>query len=324
MKTTEQLHEYFNNDLKQDITELESKRKSVVASAFIFAGLIVVATVGLNYLLVKVDFNIGWNILVSLIFLTGAVVVFLDRINNRDFYDDFKNRVIERIVKFVDPSFNYISHKYIQPAHLVESKLFSHTPRKYKGDDYVVGTLGGGSTKVEFSEVVAKHKSDALNNDGKTSGNWESTFKGLFFVAQIDTQFVGQTYLVTAGDEATTLLLGNAARPEAVSIEPEFDRHFTVYSTSSAEARGLFSPAIVERLIHFRQKRHDNLRLSFIGQKMYAAFWHEEDLFEPKIYQSLFNFEIIRSYYDDLEQAISVVEEIERGRSVKTHAVAGR
>lgn len=314
MKSIDQLRDFFNTDLKADIQSVEGKRKGIVLKVIAWVVFMTALTISIVYFMLSSGWNIGWVVFVVLVLpvLTGAL--YFDLISNRDFYTDFKTRVIERILKFIDPSFTYISHKYIMPKQLVESKLFSHIPKKYKGDDYVQGIIGK-NTKIEFSEVVARHK-QVLQSGGKSTSDWKLTFKGLFFVAQVDRNFKGQTFVLPAGESVESLMTTHGNIPVELELgDQNFRNFFTVLTTDAEEAKKLISATLQQRLIDFRSHRTNPVRFSFVGNHINVAIWHEKDLFEPKIFSTLMNFGIVEEYYDDLYQAISVMEQIETSQS---------
>ncbi len=323
MKTLDQLREFFNNDLRSEILQVEQKRRGIVLKVVLMVIIFLIVMVASLYQLIKMEASIGWIVFFLLVIPTLATVLFFEIIGNRDFYMDFKTRVIERIVKFIDPSFTYISHKFISPQQFVESKLFHDIPKKYKGDDYVVGVLGR-NTKIEFSEVVARHKHKHVGPHNKNKGSdWQVTFKGLIFVAQVEMTFKGQTFVVPAGDSVDTLMHGSGALPVQVQIDdPGFNQYFTVYSTDAVEVKSMLTPDVIQRLVDFRSNRDNPVRFSFLGHKINVAVSHEKDLFEPEIFKTLLDFGIIQEYYDDLYQAISLMEQIDKGSAVRTKATA--
>jgi hypothetical protein len=322
MKTLDQLREFFNTDLRQEILQVEAKRRAIVFKVFAMVIVFLVLMTVVVYYMIKIEASIGWIVFVLFVLPVLAGVLFFEIIGNRDFYMDFKTRVIERIVKFIDPSFTYISHKYILPQQLAESKLFKYLPKKYKGDDYVVGVLGK-STKIEFSEVVARHKAKHMGPGGKQSSEWQITFKGLFFVAQVEKAFTGQTFVVAAGDSVDTLMHGSGALPTQVPIDDQgFNQYFTVYSTDHTEAKTMLTADVVQRLVDFRSNRENPVRFSFVGHRINVAVWHEKDLFEPEIFKTLLDFGIIQEYYDDLYQAISLMEQIDKGSTIRSGKTA--
>jgi hypothetical protein len=316
MKTIDQLREFYNTELQNEILAVEGKRKGIVSKITLVGVLLVATVIGSVYLIYS--FNappspLAWSICVVLVLGVLGFIAFNEIRNNKDFYNDFKFQVIERIVKFIDPSFTYISHKFILPSQLVESRLFAKVPKKYKGDDYVFGMLGG-NTKIEFSEVVARQPVPDSNK-------FENTFKGLFFVAQVDRPFSGSTFVVPTGDTAETLMLGNNIQVQAMQTgNSQFDSFFTVYTSDAAEAKALLSDDVQRRLVDFRSSRTNPVRFSFVGSRINVAVWHEKDLFEPEVFKTLLDFGIIEEYYDDLYQAISVVEQITSRKGAPAHA----
>lgn len=307
MKTIDQLREYYNSELQNEIQAVEAKRKGIVARIILVGIVLLGAVVGGVYACFELQFPYyqAFAILWTLVMGTLGFLAFNEIRNNKDFYNDFKFQVIERIVKFVDPSFTYISHKFVPAAHLVESRLFAKTPKKYKGDDFVFGTVGN-NVKIEFSEVVARQPI-------ADSNKFENTFKGLFFVAQTEVPFVGTTFVVPAGDGPETLKSSTQLQTLPTG-NAQFDSFFTVYTTDVTEARTLLTPDVQRRLVDFRSSRTNPVRFSFVGTRINVAVWHDKDLFEPEVFKTLLDFGIIEEYYDDLYQAITVVEQITSSR----------
>ena len=48
----------------------------------------------------------------------------------------------------------------------------------------------------------------------------------------------------------------------------------------------------------------------FVGSMVFVAISFSRNLFEPKLFSSLTDFENIREYYDDLDLAISIVDDL--------------
>ncbi|MFW5659084.1 MAG: hypothetical protein ACOCZ8_03785, partial [Bacteroidota bacterium] len=159
MKTTQELKDYFHNELADDVSKVERKRRLVVmqligVSILIAAG--IVTTVILHLQFTEI-IDAGWLILgIMLSIILGGVMMY-EVSRNRGFYYKFKNLIIDRIITCIDPSFVYKSHKFIPVNRFVESHLFQALPtKKYRGDDYVRGRIG--DTAVEFSELVAPYR----------------------------------------------------------------------------------------------------------------------------------------------------------------------
>ena len=68
--------------------------------------------------------------------------------------------------------------------------------------------------------------------------------------------------------------------------------------------------------VKFRKKAGRKLYVSFIENKIYIAIEYEEDLFEPKLFQSMLNFSPIREYFENLQLMISIVQDLNLNRRI--------
>ena len=62
---------------------------------------------------------------------------------------------------------------------------------RYSGDDLVYGKID--KTDFECSEIHTEYKKTSRNVHGKTKTSWHTVFKGLFFHADFNKHFQGQT-----------------------------------------------------------------------------------------------------------------------------------
>jgi hypothetical protein len=230
----------------------------------------------------------------------------------RSYRADFKNRIIEKIIKFVSKDLTYLKDSRIPLGTFKSSMLFQRKPDIYTGDDYVKGRIG--STNIEFSEIHAQYETHDKNGRHR-----HTLFKGIFFAADFNKNFKG--YTIVLPDTAQKLLggLGQALqkmagiiRPgELIKLEdPEFERYFVVYGSDQVEARYILSTSLMQRILDFRKKTAKIIRLSFVGTKIYAAVSYKKNLFEPTVLKSLVDFDLIKGYLDDLDLAVGIVEDL--------------
>ena len=103
----------------------------------------------------------------------------------------------------------------------------------------------------------------------------------------------------------------NILRGELVKLEdPEFERHFSVYSNDQIEARYILSMSLMKRIVDFKQRTGRKIYMSFVGSKVFVAISYRRNLFEPRIFKTLLDFEPIRQYFEDLELAIGIVDDL--------------
>jgi hypothetical protein len=308
MKTAEDLKQFFDNDLQSDILGLEKKRKGIVLKLFVMHTVIASAVVAFSIFIINSGLTIGWIFLVAVIFAVIAGVMHYDLVNNKDFYIQFKTKVIDRIVKYIDGSFIYLPHKYIPPALFMESHMFSHKPtKKFKGDDYVIGKLGDDA-KIEFSELLAQYKPKLAEGEKATKKKLEprNLFKGLFFVATLNKNLPCEVVILPHHVDRS----GNPHLKEFVFGSTDFRERFRVFTNNAELAEKFIAGDLENRIVEHVRKSKNELSVSFVGNRIFVAVAHQKDLFEPKIFHTLMDFDIIKEYFDDLEQALTIVEKI--------------
>jgi hypothetical protein len=244
-------------------------------------------------------------VIVSLI-IGGGICTLL----SRGYVTDFKSLVIEKIVRFIDENLNYNPKGYIPKSTFMLSKIFTTKPNIYKGDDFVSGKVG--ATQIQFSELNAVHESGSGKNKHSVT-----VFKGIFFVGDFNKHFIGETIVLPDTAEKLFGRLGqklqslNVFRGELVKLEdPEFESHFVVYGSNQVEARYILSTSLMERITEFKKKTGKKIYLSFIGSMVFVAVSYSRNLFEPKLFTTLLDFEPIKQYYQDLQLIIGIVDDL--------------
>jgi hypothetical protein len=227
----------------------------------------------------------------------------------------FKYLVLGLLVRSLDEGLTYSAFHSITPAEFEESRLFPHYYDRFRGEDLVEGCLG--QTRLKFSEVHAEYKS----SDGKNQ-TWHTIFRGLFFVADFNKQFFGETVVLPDNLQAplgrfgqTLQALGaklTTQRGDLVKLEdPDFEREFVVYSTDQIEARYLLSNSLMRRILNFQRKTARSLYVSFAGGKIYVAVPCHKNMFEPSIFRSALSHAPLQEYLNDLRLMTGLVDEFD-------------
>jgi hypothetical protein len=308
MKTLEELKEFYTNELSADLQQLDQKRKEVIRNTII--------TIGVIALLGLIAFSAitlsGGPPQVVFFFLIGGVIIsmIIFYLIGKGYKAEFKQRIIGKIVQFVEPGLSYHPQEKINEHAFKNSQLFTHRIDRYKGEDLVQGIMG--KTQISFSELHAEYKTGS----GKDS-SWHTIFKGLFFIADFNKDFQGQTLVLP--DSAEKLFGGfgkmlqswNVGRPDLVKLEdPEFEREFVVYGNDQIESRYILSTNLMQRILDFKKKTGTKIYLSFTGSKVFVAVPMNKNMFEPKYISNLADFSPVLDYYRDLSQVISIVDDL--------------
>jgi len=314
MKTLDDLRKFYETELQGDLRELEGQRKQILQKLlYVGAGVVGVLAVVLIFMREAVGEQpmfLIFPVVIGLIIMGIALKVL-----TKDYVIKFKNRIIERIVKFIDTSLNYSSYGCIPESTFMACEIFKRRPDRYKGDDLVEGKIE--KTEIQFSEIHAEYKTETRNSKGKRQTHWHTIFKGLFFMGDFNKHFKSRT--VVLPDTAERLLGGlgklfqswNIGRGELIKLEdPEFEKEFAVYGDDQVEARYILSTSLMKRIMDFKRKTGKKIFLSFVGSRVFVAISFRKDLFEPKVFSTVLAFEPIQEYFEDLQLAIGIVDDL--------------
>jgi hypothetical protein len=228
--------------------------------------------------------------------------------------DDYQLKLIAAIVRLYDPSLEYGRDDRVGEAAFVDCGLFHHyadqTDQHYHGTDRISGKLG--VTAFEFSDL------DVSVSHGKTSTH---VFKGVFFVADFNKNFSGETFVTSRHALLHLSLVPEAASGEVVKLEdPEFESTFATHSTSQIEARYILTPALMRRILHFSQQRRAPLAIAFRGSSMFIAMYNASTQLEPVLWHTLAKPALFFGIWANLEFLCGIVNEMDLNTRIWTKA----
>jgi hypothetical protein len=306
MKTLDQLHEFYQTDLLQDLQVLEDQRRAVVRRVLTVGAVAVLLGLLCAVLFARTG-PVGIFIAVGLLIVAGIVGTRM----TQGYRGRFKVLVIGKLVRFIDGNLAYTPDQGLPESLFRSAELFKQQIDRFKSEDQVAGKVG--ATEIAFSEVHAEHRT----KDNKGHTEWHTIFRGILFVGDFNKEFHGKT--VVLPDTAERLLgsLGqklqswNINRDGLVKLEdPEFEKEFVVYATDQVEARYVLSTSLMERILQFKRKTGKRICLSFVGSKVFVAIPYNKNLFEPRLFHTLLDFGPIARYFEDLELAVGIVEDL--------------
>ena len=309
MKTLQEIKQFYESELLADLKLLEQKRLKV-SKKLTFVGTALLCMVGISAFFVLRNPNTDRNIIIVPIVISIIIGFMACKFISKDYIVEFKILVIDRIIHFIDENLNYNHKDYIPKSTFMLSQIFKTKPNRYKGDDLVSGRVG--ETKIRFCELNAEYKSGS----GKNSST-RTVFKGLFFIGDFNKDFSCQ--MVVLPDTAEKFLgrIGqklqsmNLARDKLIKLDdPEFEKYFVAYSNDQVGARYILSTSLMKRIVDFKKRSNRNIHLSFVGSMVFVSISYTRNLFEPRIFRTLLDFEPIREYFEDLQLAIGIVDDL--------------
>jgi hypothetical protein len=232
-------------------------------------------------------------------------------------------QVLKPVVEFWDASFHYDPALCIASGEFDASRLFAGVSyNRYGGEDLVRGRHG--ATDFRFCELRVK---DVQKRKNRTETR--EVFHGLFFVADFNKAFHGQTLVLPDVAERAFGTLGRALQRvslgagELVQLEnPDFERAFVVRATDPTEARYLLSPSLMERILRFHEHSGARLRLGFLSGRIYAAIPFDGDLFAVDASRP-FDLGRVREWVTELRFATSLIDELDLNTRIWSKGPSG-
>ncbi len=222
----------------------------------------------------------------------------------------YKRTIIKEIINYLNPGAEYSPSKRISSKDYKKSGLFTHVFNYYGGEDFIKGVY----KNVTFysSELNTGHKTQSGND------NNVSIFHGLFFAAPLSSLFTANTYIWPYHDKQLPHSLADEyferfmPLPKLYHIKttnPDFDKHFWLYTTTPSEANEIVDAQMMERMIHFKRQINRDVRFSFVSGVCYVAIGVKEDLLEPSV-SDPGNKENIKEYFFSVLLILSIINQL--------------
>lgn len=220
----------------------------------------------------------------------------------------WRRDVLERVVAFVAPGLHYQGSGGIDARLVRGSGLFPEGFDACACEDFVAGRVGG--TQLRFGEV-------RLTRRKKKST--ETTFRGIFLIADFPKSFRGRVLLLPDRAERALGAFGRAfqqlspfADLALVELEdPDFERYFACYGSDPVETRYLLSPALMQRLVHFRENTGARLRLALAGDWLLLALPVDRDFFAVPFGAPAVDEATLRTWVGELLFVTGIVEDLD-------------
>ena len=300
---------FYNQVIHPELLNLERRRLRLVRLLSLSA--LILLALGAIAIYIQV-----WLVTLLLLLMSGFMVVSLV-FRIQTYFLEFKPRIVELILDFIDNDVNYSNMKYspkgkIEADRFLESYIFTRAD-DYSGEDLITGQVretpfGLCELRVaEFSEVRSK---------------LDTVFKGVFLVGDYFNLEMKGALLVlpdenlkylSRSERAFHLKGGRRVHGQAL---PEFETWFNTYCTPDMRIRDILSEDFQKTILDFRKKYQDlnrkkELYFSIIGDNIYIAITQDKDLLEPSLWSSNVNFGLIKEFHDDIAMLLDLILKID-------------
>ncbi|KXX69632.1 DUF3137 domain-containing protein [Flammeovirga sp. SJP92] len=291
MISQEELNSFYKEKLEAGLGELEKQRKvlrNLDLTVKVGIGILVLFYFLPNpFSLLGIEKGAVTEVLTYIIVAISVVLYGLFMYKKAPYRKQYKEKVVRSIVDLIDEKWTYSPEGMISKSQYERSKLFTKSVDAYKGDDLIKGRIG--FTEFECSELQTQYKK--VRGSGKNrKTSWHNIFKGLFFNADFNKYFSGETFVRTKGWDLDLLGSDSTVKLE----DPNFSKIFKVKSTDQLEARYILTPNVMEAFINLYNYYRKPIDVSFVGSRVNCAVSFDEDLFAPPIYDTIYDLEVIQ------------------------------
>ncbi len=160
MKTKEELKNFYEKELKSDISSLEDYRSKTIKEKF-KASISTVICIGVFVLLTWLKNIVHFEgksalylwLVIALFFVWA--IVFSQAVSMRQNYQrHFKRNVMKKLVSYINSNFRYFPNQSVSGKDFLNSRLTHTSCDVYNGEDYVSGAID--KTPFGFSEIVVR------------------------------------------------------------------------------------------------------------------------------------------------------------------------
>ncbi len=310
MKNISELTDFYYKTLYPILQNLEVKRKKLKSKIINIAiGYTILVAILTLVFFKNMPLDAYIFIAVAYLAIGGGIYKYLIK----DYTAQFKNFIIEPLIKEIDSNLSYMPNAHIAKENFTRSRIFTTQPDRLRGNDYIRGKIDG--IKIELSDLHAEKR----HKDSKGRTSWSTIFQGLFIVCEFNKHLKSQTVILPDSAQNTFgslignwLQANNIGRNELVKMDnTEFEKKFVVYSNDQIEARYILTHTLMNKLLHFRKKSQHPIYVSFLGGNIYIAIEYNKDLFEPSVFHSLLKYKIAMEYIQTLHLALGIVQELQ-------------
>ncbi len=298
---------FYNHTIHPELMRMERRRKRLLWLLFGLSLLIIG--------LIVLEFYI--NIVSFILFLMipiGLIIVYLLFLIQQ-YRDNFKPRVVELILDFIDDSVNYGTltyqpHAFIPKDTFYKSMIFASAAPQYQGEDLISGKIG--ELDFELCELNVREYS-------RVRSRLNYVFRGVFLHSETKRPLTGKMLILPkAFRQYLTRTVREFIQVKGQKVESSneffiegFEDHFSTYATADVFMRELLPFDLQERLVDFKLTTGKEIYLSFIEQNIYIAVTEPKNLLEPFIFQSNVSFDLVKEFFEDIYTLVSIVEDID-------------
>lgn len=308
MRRLDEFRLYYNHTIHPELLRQEKKRIRLLRLIFFS----VILLIGLFIL----EFYLKALVFILFLFIPIGLYIGYLLYRVRKFVQDFKPKVVNLLLDFLDDGLNYGTMSYdakrfISKKTFLSSMIFSGNAPVYHGEDYIKGKIG--EINFELCELNVKDYSKVRNR-------MVSIFEGIFMHATFNDKSMKGSVVIIPDEHRVRLARSIKAfnRKGAREIlDGTLNRNFELVFDSFVGKGGarielLLSKAMQDSMLSYHERTGKDVYISFIRNEIYIGVSEPKDILEPYLFRSNLSYDLIREFYDDIDLLISIVEDFDK------------
>jgi len=296
---------FYNQTIHPELMRLDKQRRRMLRRIFL-SSLLMVGVAALLY-------SVHIFVVALIAALPFAYYIFIQYKRIQKFRENFKPRVVELVLDFIDDGLLFGDLKYdakgkISPDKFQKSNIFGARPAVYEGEDYIEGRIG--DVEFEMCELLVEEFS-------RVRKRLDRVFRGIFVRAKFFYPLNGsllvlpRSALPQRSEALKAYIRQNGQVMDPFVRHKKFLNTYTVYGNKNTKVSELLTEELMDFILASRNKTGE-IQMSIFNENCYVAITNEKDILEPKIFQSNVSFELVREFYDDIYAALYIVTALDK------------
>ncbi len=303
------LLDYYYGELYPELETLEKERLRLLKRLALIWGVLAIAGGYILWVLRNAE-DLQWWVGAGIAAAGSAVTSWM----SADYRRRFKRRIFAKLLAKIDPDLVYRPEGKVSSTLFDVSGLFGRDYNVYRGGDLISATVG--RTPIQFSSL----KVEKVYKNRRGEKERTTVFAGTFIVTDFHKNFKGSVRIVPDFAEKHLGIAGRWLQDfsgDVVRLDsPAFEKIFKVYADDSVEAHYLLTPNIMEKLVALQKKADAPVYLSFKYNKLFIAIADGGRRFEPTLLKSLLRLEVFKSYIENLNLILGIVDDLNLNRRI--------
>ena len=230
-----------------------------------------------------------------------SLIIILIVVRKSKYTPMFKEKAIKPFIKNMDENFEYNPKGGISSVVYRQGEFERYD--RYYAEDLITGKLDG---KYNFQMSEVHTEEESTDSDGNTSTY--TLFHGLFGLVEC-AKDIGTTFKIRSDKGVLGKLFKGKTKVEMDS--QEFEKYFDVYGDNKIVVMQLLTSDVMNTMMDFIKQSRIKYEITIKSDEMYIRF-HTGNMFEPKLFKSQLDYNMLIEYYDIIKFVLNVTKEINK------------